>query len=644
MKRGGILFVAILFLGLISLLPSYSQVLYDDFSGPSINRDKWRQTEFVREVDPVGQRLLLKQASPNPFTIESYPSRTFNDLIFIYDPVPVTAIQADLTIEQSSVTNNGWAQARLGGGWYNDGTAWDIWAEVALREDATGLKAVWSVIKLLDQYAQTREVLGTGYFSTPIRIGTIYTLSISYDSVNHQFLFKVEDEELTFGPNGLPSRYGEPRMTDRKMLSTEVQIDNSSSSTFISATFDKVYKNGLPYDDFSLPTIDSTKWTAFEFGELAREISNGHARFKVMASRSFPWPVHSGLEFTDPSSINLVGAKVTPITYQNENGDDVAGYIAGFFYNDGSQRGGMNGEVEARIQVGGSGIEPVAEWEVRKYLNPDGNFVIVLNKGVFKMPIILGNSYLLFLGWSGTEFVFSIKNAVTGNVEDARHRPIDNIEPPTTPLREIGARTQFNNLETVLEVYFDEVMVSDSIPTSPANVSASDGTYLDRVEVTWTVSSWLTSYKVYRAPSLAGTKTYLGRTSRPPYNDRTALPGKTYDYWVKAENTFGTTEFSLPDKGYRSTRIPSPPESVLASDGTYTDRVEVTWLPSEKATSYTVYRSISRWGWKAALGSTSVTIYNDTTAVPGKTYYYWIKASNSLGSSRFSSSDTGYRP
>jgi hypothetical protein len=623
---------------------SYSQVLYDDFSEPYISRDRWRQTEFVREVDSTVGKLLLKQATPSPSMIESYPLRTSNDLFFIYDPVPVMAIQADLTIEESSVTNNGWAQARLGGGWYSDETIWDIWAEVALREDPTGVKAVWSVIKLLDQYGPTREVLGTGYFSTPISLGTVYTLSITYDSVNNQFLFKIEDEERTFGPNGLPPRYGAPRMTGQKMLSTEVQIDDPSSSAYISAMFDKVHKNGSLYDDFSLPTIDSIKWTAFEFGELAREISNGHARFKVMASRSFPWPVYNSLEFTDPSSINLVGAKVTPITYQNDNGADVAGYIRGFFYNDGSQRGGMNGEVEARIQVGGTGTAPIAEWEVRKYLNPDGNFVIILNKGAFTIPITLGNSYLLFLGWSGTEFVFRIKNAVTGNVEDARYRPTDNIEPPTTPLKEIGARTEFNNLETVLEVYFDEVIVSDTIPTSPTNVAASDGTYLDHVELTWTVTSWPTSYKVYRAPSLLGIKTYLGKTSRPPYNDRAALPGKTYYYWVKAANTFGTSEFSLPDEGYRSTRIPSPPESVLATDGAYTDRVEVTWFPSEKATSYSVYRSTSRWGVKSVLGSTSNTTYNDTTAIPGKKYYYWVKASNSLGSSRFSSSDTGYRP
>jgi fibronectin type 3 domain-containing protein len=149
---------------------------------------------------------------------------------------------------------------------------------------------------------------------------------------------------------------------------------------------------------------------------------------------------------------------------------------------------------------------------------------------------------------------------------------------------------------------------------------------------------------VYRAPSLAGAKIYLGKTSGPPYNDRTALPGKTYCYWVKAANTFGTSEFSLPDEGYRSTRMPSPPESLLASDGTYADKVEVTWSPSEKAITYTVYRSTSRWGWKTILSSTSDTIYNDTTAKPGKTYYYWVKASNSVGSSRFSSFDTGYRP
>jgi len=36
-------------------------------------------------------------------------------------------------------------------------------------------------------------------------------------------------------------------------------------------------------------------------------------------------------------------------------------------------------------------------------------------------------------------------------------------------------------------------------PSVPTNVQASDGTYMDKVKVTWGVSATATSYTVYRA-------------------------------------------------------------------------------------------------------------------------------------------------
>ena len=90
---------------------------------------------------------------------------------------------------------------------------------------------------------------------------------------------------------------------------------------------------------------------------------------------------------------------------------------------------------------------------------------------------------------------------------------------------------------------------------------------------------------------------------------------------------------------------PSPPTNVQASDGTYMDKVQVTWTVSPGATSYTVYRatSTSRRATKVAIVTISNTTYDDTTASVGKTYYYWVKASNSYGTSGFSAYNTGNR-
>jgi fibronectin type 3 domain-containing protein len=188
---------------------------------------------------------------------------------------------------------------------------------------------------------------------------------------------------------------------------------------------------------------------------------------------------------------------------------------------------------------------------------------------------------------------------------------------------------------------------SDGTPLVPTNISASDGTYTDRVEVTWSASLRAESYKVYRARSTdpGATKTLLGTTSETFFNDTTTLSMKTYYYWVKASNTYGTTKFSASDKGYRSDGTPLVPTNISASDGTHTNRVEVTWSASLRAESYKVYRSRSSdpEATKVLLGTTTETFLHDTTAVAGRTYFYWVKASNTIGTTKFSAPDKGYR-
>ena len=190
--------------------------------------------------------------------------------------------------------------------------------------------------------------------------------------------------------------------------------------------------------------------------------------------------------------------------------------------------------------------------------------------------------------------------------------------------------------------------LSDGRPSVPTNVQASDGTYVDKVQVTWTASPGATSYTIYRATRRWGTKTALGTTSDTTYDDTTALAGRIYYYYIKATNAYGTSSFSAYDAGSRSEGTPPPDgtpppaTNVRASDGTYMDKVQVTWTASPGATSYTIYRATLRWGTKTTLGTTSDTTYDDTTALAGRIYYYYIKATNAYGTSDFSVYDTGW--
>jgi fibronectin type 3 domain-containing protein len=72
--------------------------------------------------------------------------------------------------------------------------------------------------------------------------------------------------------------------------------------------------------------------------------------------------------------------------------------------------------------------------------------------------------------------------------------------------------------------------------------------------------------------------------------------------------------------------------------------VQITWNASSGATGYEIWRNTSDTTNSAGLlGTATSTTYDDTTATAGTTYYYWLKASNSYGTSPFSSSDSGYR-
>ena len=96
--------------------------------------------------------------------------------------------------------------------------------------------------------------------------------------------------------------------------------------------------------------------------------------------------------------------------------------------------------------------------------------------------------------------------------------------------------------------------------------------------------------------------------------------------------------------GLNNNPVLAAPTNVYASDGSYSDKVQISWTSVSGATGYKVFRSTTNsTGTTAQIGTATVSPYDDTTAVAGTTYYYWIKATNASGDSSFSSSDSGWR-
>ncbi len=182
--------------------------------------------------------------------------------------------------------------------------------------------------------------------------------------------------------------------------------------------------------------------------------------------------------------------------------------------------------------------------------------------------------------------------------------------------------------------------------SAPAALDASDGAYTDKVAIAWTDSPGALGYAVYRGPSAdtnaAGVIASVASTN---YDDTNAVPGTNYYYWAQATNALAVSALSVSNMGFRGlTNAPLAPAALAASGGAHTDKVAVTWSAAAGAFGYIVSRGTNDVADEAeAIGASAATGWDDTSAVPGRVYYYWAAASNNYGVSGLSPSNTGWR-
>lgn len=180
--------------------------------------------------------------------------------------------------------------------------------------------------------------------------------------------------------------------------------------------------------------------------------------------------------------------------------------------------------------------------------------------------------------------------------------------------------------------------VFDACP--PTGLTASDGTFTNKVSLDWPNFPNAASYQVYQATSLGGSKTQLGITTTSDFEDSSATPEREYYYFYKACNAIACGDYSTFDTGWREMTIPA---GLSASDGTYTDKVRLTWSSVSAATFYRLFYSTSAGGPPVYLTQTTNLLYDTNPATPERPYYYWVQACNEYGCSDYSTVESGYR-
>ena len=142
------------------------------------------------------------------------------------------------------------------------------------------------------------------------------------------------------------------------------------------------------------------------------------------------------------------------------------------------------------------------------------------------------------------------------------------------------------------------------------------------------------------------------------------IPAQDVPYDGQSEHTFASgAEFEMyvdtEEKAPPVTTYLTAPLAVQASDGVFTDKVRVTWLPVPDAMQYQVYRSVSTLpysetpisGWFPDTHFDDFSAYQPTVKSAGCAgkqvtphyYWYWVKARNIDGEGPLSACDRGHR-
>lgn len=176
-------------------------------------------------------------------------------------------------------------------------------------------------------------------------------------------------------------------------------------------------------------------------------------------------------------------------------------------------------------------------------------------------------------------------------------------------------------------------------PPKPDGLVASDGTDSSCVQLRWNQVPGAESYEIERTcPDRACQPAAPQRVPGTSYADKSADPGQTYAYQVKAVCPDKTSDASDPDEGWRGFVKPV----AKATDGDFADRVQIRWNAVPGASGYQVFRDDAT----QALGSTdgnAATTFDDRTAKAHVKHAYRVRAVTTRNDVSPGDPDQGWR-
>src|SRR5439155_1182642 len=194
----------------------------------------------------------------------------------------------------------------------------------------------------------------------------------------------------------------------------------------------------------------------------------------------------------------------------------------------------------------------------------------------------------------------------------------------------------------LFHIYGGDVYTVSNTPvfSAPQNLQATSGT--GNITISWQApasngGSAITGYKVYRSTS-SGTETgYVSLGNVTSYTNTGLTGGTTYFYKVRAVNSVGLSPLSS-EASATAITVSSAPQTLSLHDAL----TIISWqAPASNGgsaiTGYKVYRSTSSGTETGYVSLGNVTSYTNTGLTGGTTYFYKVRAVNSVGLSPLSS-------
>jgi len=206
----------------------------------------------------------------------------------------------------------------------------------------------------------------------------------------------------------------------------------------------------------------------------------------------------------------------------------------------------------------------------------------------------------------------------------------------------ISVITEDGSKSASCEVIVKEPLVVN-IPATPgaATVIPSDS----QLSIEWQPVTGATSYQVWYSTTTnsSGAVQSGGDIAATSHTITGLNNGTTYYIWLKAKNSAGTSGFGISSSGTPQTSITAPAAPGMATVIISDSSLSLSWSAVSGATSYQVwYNTTNTTSGAVQIGGDIAATYHAIEGLNnGTTYYIWLKAKNSAGTSGFGSSSSG---